>query len=38
MPNSHFTEEFKAEVIKQITEPGYSVAAVLTSWNGTKSR
>ena len=28
MPNSHFTEEFKIEAVKQITERGYSVAEV----------
>ncbi|PLW78644.1 hypothetical protein C0081_03415 [Cohaesibacter celericrescens] len=28
MPNLHFTEEFKIEAIKQITERGYSVAYV----------
>jgi transposase len=26
MPNSHFTEEFKIEAFKQITERGYFVA------------
>ena len=28
MPNSHFTEEFKIDAVKQITERGYSVAEV----------
>ena len=28
MPKSHFTGEFKIDVVRQITERGYSVAGV----------